>query len=65
MTRVASQRHKKNNFYAQLSPQQSTVRGSAAQTVDGILRVPAPGFRSSASPLMGATPSAHSIIYGL
>jgi hypothetical protein len=31
-------------------PRESMVRGSAAQTVDGKLRVRAPGFRSSAFP---------------
>jgi hypothetical protein len=37
------------------------VRGSVAQTVDSKLTVRAPGFRSSASPLLGATPRAHLI----
>ena len=36
-------------------PQVSLLRSSAAQTIDGNLRVRAPGFRPSASPLLGAT----------
>ena len=31
------------------------VRGLVAKTVDGNLRMRAPGFRSSASPLLGVT----------
>jgi len=36
-------------------PRESVVRGSAAQTVDGKLRVRAPGFRSSAFPQLVRT----------
>jgi len=42
-------------MYVHCPPQVSLPRSSAAQTVDGDLRVLAPGFRSSASPLLGAT----------
>ena len=41
-------------------PQASTSPSSVAQTVDGNLRVRAPGFQSSASPFLGATLRAHS-----
>jgi hypothetical protein len=41
-----------------IPPQESVLRSSAAQTVDGDLRVRAPGFRSSPPPLLGATPMA-------
>jgi len=39
-------------------PQVSLLWGSAAQTIDGNLRVRVPGFRTSAFPLFGATPRA-------
>jgi hypothetical protein len=39
-----------NNLNAHLTTQESMVRGLVAQTVDGNLRVRAPGFRSGASP---------------
>jgi hypothetical protein len=46
---------------AHYSPQESVAHSSAAQTVDGDLRVRAPGFRSSAFSLLGATLRAQSI----
>jgi len=48
-------------MYAQYPPQESVLRNSAAETVDGDLRVRTPGFQSSASPLLGATPRAHKL----
>jgi len=36
-------------------PQESVPRSSVAQTIDGNLRVRAPGFQFSTSPLLGAT----------
>ena len=41
-------------MYAHYTPQVSLLRSSATQTVDGDLRVRAPGFRSSDPPLLGA-----------
>jgi len=43
------------DIYIPDPPQASVSRSSAAQTVDGNLRVRAPGFRPSASPFFGAT----------
>jgi hypothetical protein len=42
-------------MYAHYPPEVSVFRSSAAQTVVGELRVRAPSFRSSTSPLLGAT----------
>jgi hypothetical protein len=50
-----------DDTYAHYPPQVSVSRSLAAQTVDGDLRVRAPDFRSSASPLLGATLRAHLI----
>jgi hypothetical protein len=48
-----------DDMYAYYLPHGSVLWSSVTQTVDGDLRVHAPGFRSSASPLLGATPRAH------
>jgi hypothetical protein len=47
------------DLYAHSHPQEFVLWSSVAQTVDGNLRVRAPGFRSSAFPLLGVTPKAH------
>jgi hypothetical protein len=39
-----------NNLYAHCPQQDSLLRSSTAQTVDGNFRLTAPGFRASASP---------------
>jgi len=44
-----------DDLYAHYPPQESVLRSSVAQTVDGDLRVRAPRIWSSASPLLGAT----------
>jgi hypothetical protein len=46
-------------MYVHEPPQASVSPNSTAQTVNGNLRVRAPGFRPSASPLLGATLRAH------
>ena len=46
-------------MYAHYPPQASVLQSSAAQRVDGDLRMRAPGFRSSTSLLLGVTPRAH------
>ena len=43
-----------DDIYVHDPPQASVSRSSAAQSVDGNLRVRAPGFRPSASPFLGA-----------
>ena len=50
-------------LYAHCFPQESVVRGSTAQMVHGNLRVQAPGFQSSASPLLGATLRAQLLLW--
>ena len=44
-----------NNRYVHSPPQGAMLRSSAAQTVDGNLRVRTPVFSSSAFPLLGVT----------
>jgi len=46
---------KRKHMYANYPPKVSVFQGSATQTVDGDLKVWAPSFWSSTSPLLGAT----------
>jgi hypothetical protein len=52
-----------DDMYVHDPPQVPVSRSSAAQTVDGDLRVRAPGFRPSAFPLLGVTMRAQFIVW--